>query len=119
MSARLRELGRQREQLVARSTAERERLGQATGKLAREIALVDALLGAVRQLRRYRTPIGIAAGAVLMFAPRTALRWVPRLLWIAPVALEGYRIVRALRTTSARVRMPIEEDGAGFLPPMP
>ena len=97
MSARLRELAARREQLVASSTAERERLAEATGALSREIALLDAVLGAVRQIRRYRTPIGIATGAVVMFAPRTALRWVPRIAWIAPLALEGYRIVRALR----------------------
>ena len=97
MSARLRELARRREQLVASSTAQRERLVQATGALSRQLALVDAVVVAVGQIRRYRTPIGIAVGAVLMFAPRTVLRWVPRLVWVAPLALEGYRIVRAVR----------------------
>lgn len=97
MSARLRELARRREELVARSTADRERLAQVTGRLGRELALLDVLLVAVRQVRRYRAALGLAAGAVLVFAPRAALRWAPRIVWIAPLAFEGYRIMRAVR----------------------
>ena len=108
MSARLRELARRREELVARSTADRERLAQVTGRLGREIALLDVLLVAVRQVRRYRAALGLGAGAVLVFAPRATLRWVPRIVWIAPLAFEGYRIMRALRTPLPPPTPPLE-----------
>ena len=106
MSARLRELVRRREQLVARSTAERDRLAQAALGLGRGIAVLDAVLDAVRHVRRHRAVLGLVAGAVLILAPRAALRWVPRIVWIAPLAVEGYRLARSLRA-------PLPAAGAG------
>ena len=98
MITRLRELGARREELVTRSSARRDELAERVSALRREIGAIEVVVASVRRLARYKTPIGIAAGIALIAAPRATARWALRLAWILPVAAEGYRLVRAIRS---------------------
>ena len=95
--SRLEELRVRREALVLRAAAARDEVAGATAGLGREIAIADGVVAVVGHLRRYRTVAGVAAGAVLVFAPGATLRWMKRALWIAPIAFQGYRLYGILR----------------------
>jgi len=97
MISHLRALSDRRKLLVARSAAQREHLAAAMDGLRREVVILDTVLATVRHLRRYRTVAGLAAGSLLLFAPRVSRRLLPRVVWIAPLAFEGFRLARALR----------------------
>jgi hypothetical protein len=96
VTGRLREIAARRAGLVARSTAERERLAAATRELGSQLALIDGALALFRRVRRYRTLAGAAAGALVILAPGSARRWLVWVAGIAPIALEALRWARAI-----------------------
>ncbi len=95
MSSRLDELAARRAALIARSDEERVALSAAFGGIERRFTIAEMLVSTARRMNRHRALAGaVAAGAIV--APLTAKTWLKRATWILPLAIEGYRLVRAL-----------------------
>jgi hypothetical protein len=64
--------------------------------IERELAAADVVFTAARRAQRH--PAFAIAGSVLTaLAPLAARTVVRRALWIVPLAIAGYRVVKALR----------------------
>ena len=94
MSAGTNSLAERRKALVDRSDQKRAELAAIVGGLERKLAVVDMVVVTARRLHRHRTLMG-AAGVFLILAPLAARNWMRRVLWLAPLALEGFRAARA------------------------
>jgi hypothetical protein len=94
VNSQLDRLAARREALVVRSDQERAALMATFGGIERRFALAETVVAAARRLSRHRILVG-AAGVVMLVAPFAFRSWIRRVMWLAPLAVEGYRTVRA------------------------
>jgi len=83
-----------RKALIDRSDRERAELAAIFGGPESKLAVVETVVATARRVHRHRLLVG-AAGLLMILAPLAARSWVRRILWLVPVALEGFRVVRA------------------------
>lgn len=100
MSGETNTLAERRQALVQRSDQERAELATIFGGLERKLAIVDTVVATARRLNRHRLLVG-AAGAFLVLAPLAARSWIRRAVSLVPLALEGYRLVKAGKSRHA------------------
>ena len=91
MNSRLRALAARRKALIAGSDRDRAEFVAIFGGI--ENKLGDAVVAGARRLHRHRFLVG-AAGVVMLLAPFVFRSWIRRVMWLAPLALEGYRAVK-------------------------
>lgn len=94
MNSRLRVLAERRMALLVRSDRDRDGLAMTLGGLESKFAVAETVVAAARGLSRHRALVG-AAGLFLIFAPIGSRSWIRRAMWLAPLALQGYRTVKA------------------------
>jgi hypothetical protein len=86
-------LAERRKTLIAGSDRRRAEFAAIFGGIEYKLGVAEAVVAGARRLHRHRFLVG-AAGVVMLLAP--AYRsWVRRVMWLAPLALEGYRTVKA------------------------
>ncbi len=100
-----------RKALIARCDEQRDELGAIVNEIENKIALAETVVAAAHGLHRHRALVG-AAGAFMILGPVSARSWVRRALWLIPVAIEGYRGIRAHQTTRRHDPSP-QTDTAG------
>jgi hypothetical protein len=94
MSAGTNTLAERRKALIDRSDQERTELTSIVGGLEKKLAVVETVVAAARRVQRHRLLLG-AAGVFMVLAPLAARSRIRRVLWLAPLALEGFRLVRS------------------------
>ena len=105
MNPRLRVLAERRHALIAEADRHRAALAKTVNGVGAEIAIADAVILTVGRVHRHRTLLGaVAVGLIL--APAASRKWVRLVMWMAPLALEGYRLVKVLGGT--RPAAPLE-----------
>lgn len=108
MSTRLSALAERRQALVTGSDQDRAELAAIFGGLERKLAVAEVVVATARRLNRHRVLVG-TAGACLIFAPVAARSWIRRAMWLAPLAIEGYRTMRA-RADARRASPLVDKD---------
>ena len=94
--SRARLLAERRRELVARSDVHRADLAGIMDDLESRTVLLDIAVSTARRVHRHRVLVG-AAAVGLVLAPLAARSWIRRVLWAAPLVLEGYHVFKALR----------------------
>jgi UDP-N-acetyl-D-mannosaminuronic acid transferase (WecB/TagA/CpsF family) len=94
MSAGTNTLADRRKALVDRSDQQRAELTAIFGGIERKLSVVETVVAAARRVHRHRLLVG-AGGVFLILAPLAARSWMRRILWLFPLALEGFRVARA------------------------
>jgi len=100
-----------RKALIDRSDRERAELAAIFGGIESKLAVVETVVATARRVHRHRLLVG-AAGVFVILAPLAARSWIRRVLWLAPVALEGFRVVKAFgesRRSSSTTNAPGEK----------
>lgn len=87
-------LAERRKALIDRSDQKRAELASIFGGIENKLAVVETVVASARRLHHHRLLVG-AAGVFLILAPLATRSWIRRTLWVVPLALEGYRLVRA------------------------
>jgi len=93
MSARLAALAERRKALIAGSDQARGEFAAIFGRIENSLWVADAVVAGARRLQRHRILVGVAV-LVVPFAFR---KWIRRAIWLLPLAIEGYRTVKAHR----------------------
>lgn len=94
MSAYLDALAERRRMLVARSDQQRAELAAVFGGIERRSAGLETVAAGARGLYRHRFLIG-AVGTFVVLGPASTRRWFRNAMWMAPIALRGYRRMKA------------------------
>lgn len=82
---------------MARADVGRLRLAAIASDIRGEIGFAETSFDLVRRLNRHRLFFGAIAVALVAFGPRVARRWISRLLWLAPLALQAFRLGQAIK----------------------
>jgi len=93
MSGRAQELVRRRLELVARSDAQRNAVGAATGLVDSPRHRGEIGLSMARRVHRHRALLG-AFTIWSVVAPAAAKLWVRRLGWWIPLGIEGFKLAK-------------------------
>lgn len=107
MNSRLVALAERRKALVARSDRGRAEFGAIFGGIENRLGVAEVVVASARRLHRHRFLVG-AAGVFVLLAPFTFRSWIRRVMWLAPLAVEAYRTVKA--HAGARRGSPLDND---------
>ena len=99
MNSRLRALAARRKALIAGSDRGRAEFAAIFGGIENKLGVAEAVVAGARRLHCHRFLVG-AAGVFMLVAPFAFRNWIRRVMWIAPLALEGYRAVKGRRASS-------------------
>lgn len=103
MSGRARELALRRQELVARSDAQRDAVGSTFSEIERRLRFVEAGFSLARRVQRHRVLLG-AFTIWSVVAPAAAKLWVRRLGWWIPLGLEGFKLAKMFAGTRRGAR---------------
>ncbi len=96
MSSRTDTWAERRAALVAHSDQNRAALSASFGEIERRLAFGEIVVATARTFNRHRALLG-AAAAWMVFAPRSARKWLRLGIGLAPVVVAGYRLFRSTR----------------------
>jgi YqjK-like protein len=94
MSPRARQLASQREELIARSEAQRARLAEAVQPLESASRIADRALRVAGMLRRHPFLTALGVATAMVASRGRLLRWIAAAL---PLVASAIRVGRALR----------------------
>lgn len=94
MNSRLDALAERRKALIARSDQQRAELTMVFGGIERRFVAMEVVAAGARRLYRHRVLIG-AVGTFVVLGPAATRSWFRKALWVAPLALKGYRRMKA------------------------
>jgi hypothetical protein len=95
VSGRAQELALRRQELVARSDAQRDAVGATFSDIERRLGFVEIGLSMARRVHRHRALLG-AFTIWSVVAPAAAKLWVRRLGWWVPLGIEGFKLAKTL-----------------------